>query len=343
MQHMDEEAIKASVKYLRSAVSKIQELAVAATPENYSIWYDYYSGRNPSLAKMVDAYMDGGGDYNPEFSRQVYARFFLGDAERELIEVKSAIRALIDSLIEELVDIDAGMTKYSDMLADTSKQLAAPSDIGVLSDLVEKLIRETNRQRDSNVRNLEKANSLKQDISKMRDVLEEMSEAAFEDALTGIANRRALDQTLQLLIEKADAADEPYCLILLDVDHFKRVNDDHGHTVGDRVLRFVAEMIKRSVKGGDFVARFGGEEFAIVLPNTAYQDGFQLAQNILKNISTARFKIRKNGKSLHSITLSAGITELRHDDSLESFIDRADSHLYAAKDAGRNVVKGDTD
>lgn len=341
MEHMDEEAIKASVKYLRSAVSKIQELAVPATPDNYSIWYDYYSGRNPSLSKMVDTYLNNGGEYTPEFSRQVYARFFLADAERELIEIKSAIRALIDSLIQELTDIDSGMGGYSESLAHASAQLAEQNGIDVLGDLVEKLILETNRQRDSNLRNLEKVNSLKQDISQMRDVLEEMSEAAFEDALTGIPNRRALDETIRLLIENAETKPGPYCLILLDIDHFKMVNDDHGHTVGDRVLRFVAEMIKRSVKGGDFVARFGGEEFSVVLPNTSYQDGFQLAQNILKNISTARFKIRKNGKSLHSITLSAGITELRQGDTLESFIDRADTLLYAAKDAGRNIVKGD--
>ena len=341
MHKSEDEEIKASVKCLRAAVAKIQSLGISATPENYSIWYDYYSGRKPSLTAMVDKRLENGGVFNKEFSRRVYSQFFLTDPERELSEVRSAIRNLIDALVKELSEIDANMSCYERTLEECNEGLSKDPEVETLSAIVHRLIEETQKCRNVNKQSLGTVNKLNQEISNMREALQEMSEAALEDALTGIPNRRAFDVKLKEMIASARTENEPLCLILLDIDLFKRVNDQHGHIVGDRVLRFVAEMIKRSIKGGDFVARFGGEEFAVILPKTEFDGGFTVAQAILKNVASTKLKVNKGGESVGSITLSAGVSLLNSNDDLESILERADDHLYTAKNSGRNSVKGD--
>lgn len=333
-----QEQIKESIKFLRSAVAKIQELSIPANPQNYSIWYEYFAGNKPKLNEMVDKRLQNGGDYNSEFSLRVYNQFFLNDPEKELRSVRMAIRAMIDQLVSELDNTGTGLKKYGEKLEDCEDVLNNDPDISALKMIVDTLVVETRRCREHNERSISQLNQLNNEIHQMRTALKEMSEAAFEDALTGIANRRAFDQKFESLIVEARKENAKLCLILLDIDLFKRVNDEHGHVVGDRVLRFAAETIKRSVKGGDFIARFGGEEFAVLLPNTGRDGGVSVANSILKNVSSAKLKVNKGGKSLGNITFSAGLAELDVQDSLETMLERADSFLYHAKQSGRNKV-----
>ena len=149
MPDLDKAKLKESVAYLRAAVAKIQELGIPATPDNYSIWYDYYSGRKPSLKKVVDKRLKNGGAYNAEFSKRVYAQFFLSDPdpERELSNVRAAIRDLIDSLAKELSDIDNSMGDYTQALDVCSDELKQTPEINELNSIVDKLLAETQKCR----------------------------------------------------------------------------------------------------------------------------------------------------------------------------------------------------
>ena len=129
---------------------------------------------------------------------------------------------------------------------------------------------------------------------------------------------------------------------MLDIDLFKRVNDEHGHIVGDRVLRFVAETLKRSIKGSDYVARYGGEEFALILPNTDIKGGSAVAEQVQVNVAKTKLTIKKGGAPIENVTISGGLSTLQADDTSESLLQRADKHLYEAKNAGRNMVRSDT-
>ena len=129
------------------------------------------------------------------------------------------------------------------------------------------------------------------------------------------------------------------CLLLADIDHFKKFNDTHGHLVGDKVLRFVASTMKHCIKGKDTAARFGGEEFAVILPNTDLAGAQSAAEQIRSEISSGTLINKSRGESYGSITISIGIAKLNMNDHPNDLIQRADQSLYLAKSRGRNRVE----
>ena len=168
-----------------------------------------------------------------------------------------------------------------------------------------------------------------------------MRAESLTDALTGLDNRKRFDWALNETMRQALASNTPMCLLLLDIDHFKKFNDTYGHQAGDGVLKLVARTMKSAVKGLDLVARYGGEEFAIILPNTALKDGVVVAEQVRKAVMSKELIKRSTGESLGRVTLSIGVAEMRGQERPSDIIQRADVCLYAAKDAGRNTVMCD--
>jgi diguanylate cyclase (GGDEF)-like protein len=165
----------------------------------------------------------------------------------------------------------------------------------------------------------------------------EMFRAALIDGLTGAYNRRYLDERLDEELAFAKRHDKPLSLILVDFDHFKRINDDYGHRAGDYVLRQAIRLINTEVRTEDVVARYGGEEFAVLCRDSNHMQAMVLAERLRKRIEHENFV--HDGQTL-PVTVSIGIADssLLPDDSAASFIEAADQALYSAKDAGRNVV-----
>jgi two-component system, cell cycle response regulator len=162
---------------------------------------------------------------------------------------------------------------------------------------------------------------------------------ALTDELTGLYNRRYLFAHLDELHERANKDGIGAAVCLLDVDHFKRVNDAHGHAAGDDVLREVAACAMQSVRSADLVARFGGEEFAVVMPGTEMTAAVAAAERLRAAIEERRFLIRETAVALH-LTASIGVTVIAPGDTREQALKRADDALYAAKAGGRNLVVG---
>ena len=156
------------------------------------------------------------------------------------------------------------------------------------------------------------------------------------DPLTGLYNRTALFEHIEAAIASADLATPP-SLIMFDIDHFKKINDTHGHLIGDRVIRFVAQTLQKNIKGRDTAARFGGEEFTVLLPNTPSNGAMAIAQTVRRIIEEAQLVRADNKKPLGDITISAGVMAThKPDEDVMEFIDRADKALYRSKEDGRN-------
>jgi diguanylate cyclase (GGDEF)-like protein len=165
------------------------------------------------------------------------------------------------------------------------------------------------------------------DSARQHEMLRHQAET---DHLTGLLNRRAFQKQLEALLHDARRSSRPLGLALLDIDHFKRVNDDHGHETGDRALVAVAEALRDSVRDNDVVARLGGEEFALVLPGTRPDAAFVIAERAREQVA------KQTGLEL-ALTLSAGLAGYPEDGSdAEALMRCADSALYAAKRAGRD-------
>ena len=163
-----------------------------------------------------------------------------------------------------------------------------------------------------------------------------IEQAALTDSLTGIGNKRAMDEALRRAGALAERHGAPWSLILCDLDHFKRINDTFGHMVGDHILARSAEQIDRSLRTSDSVYRFGGEEFAVLLPHTSSGDAKDVADRIRLAIEGLRVDAEE---SLVSISASCGVATYLQGEDVDHWLARADEALYRAKDHGRNCTK----
>jgi diguanylate cyclase (GGDEF)-like protein len=173
------------------------------------------------------------------------------------------------------------------------------------------------------------------EIAERAELQAELAKAARTDPLTGLLNRRAMFEHLEHELARCRRSGSPFVVLLGDVDHFKQINDTYGHDVGDRVLARLAEKLKRSLRNEDLVARWGGEEFLALLPDTRIAGGMTTAEKVRRNVESERFD--ENGKAI-SLSFSFGVAEIDPEGSLTACIQRADRALYQAKQAGRNRV-----
>jgi len=163
---------------------------------------------------------------------------------------------------------------------------------------------------------------------------------AVVDTLTNLLNRRWIDQMLPRLLRRAQTSGEPLSVVLVDVDHFKRFNDDHGHDAGDHVLAQVALQMRRRFRPSDHLCRYGGEEFLAILPQTDRFGAFAAAERLRQSLEFTGM-VLPDGRSRPRVTLSAGIAQARADDNAVELLRRADLGMYDAKRSGRNRIYTD--
>ena len=166
---------------------------------------------------------------------------------------------------------------------------------------------------------------------------QEVEKAAQADSLTGLHNRRWFDDAFARQIKRCGEDGAPFCLIMIDVDYFKRVNDTYGHIAGDRVLIAVARVLANHIRPVDMLARYGGEEFALGLPNTDLDESFAIAERLRRAIEFLSLPFLV-GEPLPHLTISIGIARMQAGQTLEALVVVADAALYRAKDGGRNRV-----
>lgn len=178
--------------------------------------------------------------------------------------------------------------------------------------------------------------SMEEEARTFQANIEDQRQKAMTDALTGLPNRAALSERLELEVARWERYGGDLLLAVLDVDHFKRINDDFGHLAGDKVLKIIANELAKRVRKTDFIARFGGEEFVLLIPATPLEGGVQLLETLRAAVEACPFHFK--GEPV-TITLSAGIAEFRNGEATEVTFERADQALYRAKGAGRNRVE----
>ncbi len=179
---------------------------------------------------------------------------------------------------------------------------------------------------------------INKELCALREKVEQLSSQVNRDFLTGLFNRQHMNTALEQEIERTQRSLQPTSLILIDADHFKHVNDTYGHVIGDKVIVLLAEQIRASVRKIDIACRYGGEEFAVILPSTAPAMGRRVAERIRENIERNALHLEA-GERLH-LTASIGVASIHHSRAInaEQFLELADEQLYKAKHEGRNRV-----
>jgi len=252
-------------------------------------------------------------------------------------KVERILRQIAKVLQTHLTD----SVRFSERLGGANERLLQQESIGPVKDIVLALIDDNRDMRDklSNVRNQLEESRLQ--VMQLQTNLERAEEAGLRDVVTAIGNRRFFDACLAEEVEKAQRLGDSFCLALADIDRFKHVNDRFGHLVGDRLLRLFANILARNVRGQDKVARFGGEEFALMFPGARLADAVSAVERIRGILEAKQWTVEPSGERVGKVTASFGVGRLSGDESPTDFLRRVDQLLYEAKVQGRNCVVAD--
>lgn len=331
------ESLEEATQIARAALPLASKFALPANPVNYAVLYEYVAGQNPQLTSALDQLCENASKLTDEQAQSLYHTFVDDTDEQALKDVRLALSSIIDSTRGSLDKVAQKSQAYQEDLGVAAKQLAEGETFDVV-DIVAQLIDETVRMQAISRDLQEELSITNNDLSSLRREFQRVREESMVDPLTGIQNRRAFDASLAEVLEHAKANNEPVCLLMVDIDHFKAVNDTYGHVVGDAVLKQVSSAINDTVRGGDVLARYGGEEFVALLPNTPMEGAERVADNICNKVRNQPMNRERVGKDIGRVTVSVGAALFSSSESIEEFIVRADTALYRAKESGRNRV-----
>ena len=324
-------------EFFRLALAFLSKHQIPPTPVNYQLAYDYVCGNNKQLKTMLDDYTGQSDAISSENLWQVYQQFYTQDIAT-LENMRQELRHLIANIQNEFKRSGGTITGFSNRLDMFASVLNSETRQQDLSSEVDSMIHDTKSVAESQRQFTSQMSDILNEVGSLRREIEQIKEESLTDALTGISNRRAFDNILEKSIESSIDQNSPLSLLLIDIDHFKQFNDNFGHLVGDKVLRFLGKTLKRCIKGQDIAARFGGEEFAVILPHTSHIGAKVIAEMIRKAISAIELQDKEKGKSYGKITASIGVSEHLPQEASSTLIQRCDQGLYQAKKEGRNRV-----
>ena len=331
--------IEQAEKIASAALGRLREVQLAPVPINYAVWYGYYEKSDGQLVAAVDKAITSGSAITDDEIERLYEDHVGVTAQsKTLAETNRQIREAIRNLGVVLGDLGQDNEEYVAALVEFSDQLEDATGVQQLRRAVDAIAQQTRRMVEHHHSLGRQLASTAERMAGMYRDIQDARRQALTDGLTGVTNRRGFDEDLAMAVDRAAASGDPLCLIMIDIDHFKRLNDTFGHQVGDEVLRLVARVINDSVVQVHTTARYGGEEFAVILPETCLEAAVQVAERIRNKIAKRRIVKRSTGTNLGSVTVSAGAAELRPGEHCDALLERADSALYRAKQQGRNQV-----
>ena len=329
----------------RKVLLTLSRQEIPVTPENYRVWFEYTIGSSPDLNEEIDGLLEQGTKFDDATNHQIYEKHFGGDQERKLVEeVSQATFRILKEALEGMIATGTVTQDYSQRLNGFVSRLEqGDPDPNDLKEMIEEVILDTRKVEQSSSELTQQLEKAKQEGNELRQKLEEAEREATRDVLTGLYNRKYFNKAIQALQDRYREEAAPFSVIMMDIDHFKKINDTFGHKVGDSVLEFIGQTMTGSVKGRDVPARYGGEEFIVLLPATPSEGACKLAESLREQISSKTLKITKTQTTIGVVTVSCGVAEVREDDTVDSIVDRADKALYLAKRSGRNKVMSEKD
>lgn len=251
-----------------------------------------------------------------------------------------------EGLEKQLSALLTTVSRYLETSTAQSEEFGAIKERLASADTVEKIQAVVEVLMDSSLKGQKDAEALRTDLKEaqtqtvaLQQRLVKAEKLAAVDALTSLPNRRSFQEFLDKAVEESHADYTPLCVIMADIDHFKRINDKFGHPAGDAVLKQFARIVSSSVRPADMVARYGGEEFVLILKKTPMGNAVQVAERIRGNIVAATWADPNTNIDIGGLTASFGIAEIIDGETAKSIVERADQRLYAAKKNGRNRVE----
>jgi diguanylate cyclase len=326
-----------SAELLRLALPLMARQSAALHPISYTLWYEHVAGINPPLSAVLETSLAEKLPLGEDDVYDLHARYVVARDMEVLERLQRKLRGVLEEASQAAAAALDDSGQFDAALRRTRSQLDGAVDLEGVHAIIAELARETTRMQSATEAVRERLETRAREVELLTRQLEQAQSEALLDPLTGLKNRRGLERA----VSELEAVSNPFrgaTLLLADIDHFKQINDKHGHLLGDKILRAIGQTLRSNIKGRDIAARPGGDEFAVLLQQTPLAGARALAEQIRTAVAGGRIR-RTDGKDLSgSVTLSVGLASGESDDTLESLLARADAALYAAKRNGRNQV-----
>lgn len=333
-------AIDSRADLLKRLLPLMSRHAASYAPDSYALWYEYVRGGNNALRTELNEILGARERLSHQITFELHRKHLSDGGEESvrkagggMLELMSSMRTLVESARSETDMFDAQLATFAeDILASSSAENLIQRIDSMRSDI---------DRVNSSMSTLKSQLALSHHtVASLQNELTRARKEASLDPLTGILNRRGFDAEVVRMCCSSDETGEPLCLVVVDIDHFKKINDTYGHPFGDKVIRAVGQTLSQLTQRKDVAARYGGEEFALLLPETPLKGAREVADRI--RLAISRGKITRNGDgSGGNITISAGVAEYVRGEDSDTLIARADRALYVSKQGGRNRVSVD--
>jgi diguanylate cyclase len=324
------------------AMRAATEQRVPPTPQNFHVWFKYALGTPVALKRTIDILVAGKRKFDAATNRDLYTTY---------VGSKGTDEAVAHQVSQQLHTVLSSAQQFlNTAIADNRTQIKAISEVADSSEagvdprvLVETLMTELGKAATRATRLEAQFTEKSRELDAIRESLSQSETRARTDTLTGLPNRRALEEFFRAAQAEAMEHGQPLSALLIDIDHFKRFNDTFGHGVGDQVLRLVAKALREKVRENDLPARYGGEELIAILPGADLAACTLSAERIRRALAECKITRRSTGEELPGVTVSIGVSQFQPGESMEDMIERCDRALYQAKKTGRNRVVTERD
>lgn len=332
---MDLETVENATAWAAAAIRSMDAANLPHTPRNFTVWYDYHSGRAPELARLLDLHVSNRGQIDAVTVNNLYERFCIHSAEyRTILETSRRMQDTLLQALELIGTAGSDVLRFGTAVRTASGQFAA--NRCTLAELIQSLLSEAKDVAERSTRLGLQLQEASRKVESLERRLEDARKEAITDALTGLLNRRYFDDMLKNVTSKATNEGCDVALLLVDIDHFKAVNDNWGHQVGDQVLQLVSRTIRDQIRTADIAARYGGEEFAVLLPGTSLAVACEVGNRLRAAFEGRPIVVRGAKQVVGAITVSLGAASYEPGEPLAEWVRRTDAALYDAKATGRN-------
>lgn len=320
-------------------IAKIQSLRLGTNPIHFFLLYEWLTKTDSYFSEQIDITLSL-KSYNDDSASQLFH-----EAIEIILNQKLPTEDLSNLINDLLLNMNSWLSDsniYQDNLEEHIDRLASinlPTQaINILKENILPILKKQKSQTEHLKITVDNA---QQEVQHLKYELEKTTKISLTDELTNIPNRRGFNHKIQEMIQEAQDNQSSFALLVIDIDHFKKINDTYGHLLGDSILRFLAKFLQHETKGKDLVARIGVEEFVIAMANTNYDSSLRVAEQIRFNLNKKTLNIKSQARPI-KVSVSIGVSTYQMGETLETLFGRADNALYKAKNSGRNKVCGET-
>ncbi|MGE0799883.1 MAG: GGDEF domain-containing protein [Lautropia sp.] len=328
-----------SADVLREVLKLMSVHASDYLPQTYALWHAFAQRSNAALVAALTPIVASGNRLTRPVSDELYRALLEPRSDPALDETRQMLMQAIDTMSATIDDAASSNARFTGHLTEFSQGVATCRTPGALEQYITMIAEQARRSADELAHVQQKLQQNETELRQMNQDLAQVREEVFLDVLSGLPNRRRFEVAFTELSEAAQRSQTPLTLLLIDIDQFKSINDRHGHPLGDRVIESVGAAIKASVKPRDVAARYGGDEFAVLLPAISAAEGTTIGEYIRRIVERTRIPSAGQAAAVDGITVSIGVANLRSGESSLELLRRADGALYTAKRSGRNRVQ----